>query len=305
MYSRCQTLLSPSFPNSVWERKLLTLTVTLHILLLAAVPCFTQESPDSLQSSYDSLRTPEDTLTADSDSLPTEAEDSLRAYISGIIEEVNRKSAAVDGIHSEGEITVKTREIDNSGSIEIKAKKKDDLWFLIEGPMGIDIAEGHFGRKNFLFYDARNEKAISGSTNISNIGALTKIRCTFDDLLNAFTGTVRILKSKSDSLNISEEGEQYVIWAKRGNIIRKYWVDKDLYVVRKYAYYGKSGSTLISLEFSNFTSYGDAFYAKRIEVRRPKQGEYFKLELEQVSLGLTNLSFWVNIPSGTRRINWK
>lgn len=259
----------------------------------------------SFAQQTDSLQTPEDTLTTEADSLTTEPEDSLRTYISDIIEEVNKKSAMVDGIHSEGEITVKTRNIDNSGSIEIKAKKKDDLWFLIEGPMGIDIAEGHFGRDKFLFLDARNDKAISGSTNIANIGALTKIRCTFDDLMNAFTGTVRILKSKKDSLNISEEGEQYVIWAKRGNIVRKYWIDKSLYVVRKYVYYGKSGSTLISLEFSNFTSYGDAFYAKRIEVRRPKQGEYFKVELEQVTLGLSNLSFWVNIPSGTRRINWK
>ncbi len=123
--------------------------------------------------------------------------------------------------------------------------------------------------------------------------------------MNAFSGSVRIVKSKSDSLNISEEGEQYVIWAKRGTIVRQYWVDKNDYFVRKYAYYDKKGATLFQVEFSNFSQYLNSWYAKRIEVRRPKQGEYFKLELDKVSLGMSNLSFFVNIPSGTKRINWK
>src|SRR5206468_7134619 len=146
-------------------------------------------------------------------------------------------------------------------------------------------------RKKFTFYDPRNDKAIEGSTNISNIGALTKIRVTFDDLMNAFTGTVRIVKSKSDSLNLFEEGNQYVVWAKRGTITRKYWVDKTNYYVTKYAYYDKSGVTLDQIEYSNFIPHLDGFYAKTIEVRRPKQAEYFKLELEQVSLNVSNLSF--------------
>src|SRR5438552_3832227 len=145
----------------------------------------------------------EDSVRYAVDSVITET-DPLRSQITEIISEVNRRSEMIDNIHSEGEITIKTATIDNSGSIEIKAKKKDDLWFKIEGPLGIDIAEGHFGRKKFTFYDPRNDKAIEGSTNISNIGALTKIRVTFDDLMNAFTGTVRIVKSKSDSLNLFE-----------------------------------------------------------------------------------------------------
>jgi hypothetical protein len=247
----------------------------------------------------------EDSVRYAVDSVANDESNPQRSYISGIIKEVNNRSELIDNIHSEGELTVKTATIDNSGSIEIKAKKKDDVWFKIEGPLGIDIAEGHFGRKRFTFLDSRNDKAVEGSTNITNIGALTKIRCSFDDLMNAFTGTVRIVKSKSDSLSISEEGSQYVIWAKRGTIVRRYWVDKNTYSVTKYAYFDKNGITLFQVEFSNFSTYSDASYAKRIEVRRPKQGEYFKLELESVSLNVSNLSFYVSIPSGTRRINWK
>lgn len=246
----------------------------------------------------------DDSVLYAKDSLITET-DNLRIRISEIINEVNRRSAMIDNMHSEGELTVKTKTIDNSGSIEIKVKKKDDVWFKIEGPLGIDVAEGHFGRKKFIFLDSRNDKAIEGSTNITNIGALTKIRCTFDDLMNAFSGTVRILKSKNDSMNIFEEGVQQVIWLKRGTIVRKYWVDKNDFFVRKYAYFNKKGETLLQIEFSNFSSYSGAWYANKVEVRRPKQGEYFRLDLERVNLNVDNLNFYVSIPEGTRRVVWK
>lgn len=243
------------------------------------------------------------TLNITEDSTKTEV-DSLRAFISGIIKEVNRRSADIDKIISSGEITVKTAQIDNSGDIEIHIKKKDDVWFKIEGPFGKDVAISHFDRKRFLFYDALNDEAITGTTNIINIGTLTRIRCTFDDLMNAFSGTVRIPKSKTDIMSIEEQGSQYEITMKRGTITRKYWVDKDNYSVYKYAYFDKKMQTLIQFEFSNFVSHGEGYYAKTVEVRRPKKNEYFKLKMESVSLNQSYLDFKVDVPSDAKRKNW-
>jgi hypothetical protein len=239
------------------------------------------------------------------DSLKTEEVDPVKAQIVSIIKEVNSKSESVDNIISTGDIKVKTPKIDESASIEIHAKKRDDIWFLIEGPMGIDVAQAHFGRKKFVFLDDLNDELITGSTTIINIGTLTKIRCTFDDLMNAFTGTVRIPKGKKDSLWLEDETSQYVVALKRGTITRKYWVDKLNYSVSKYAYYNKKGQTLIQFEFSNFTTYGDASYAKRIEVRRPLKGEYFRLSLENVSPNQSYINFTVDYPSDVKRKNWK
>ncbi|MGH2574443.1 MAG: DUF4292 domain-containing protein [Ignavibacteria bacterium] len=169
----------------------------------------------------------------------------------------------------------------------------------------MDAAIAHFNRKNFIFFDDLNDEVITGSSTILNIGSLTRIRCTFDDLLNAFTGTVRIPKGKNDILSISEEGSQYEVSLKRGTITRKYWIDKTNYSVTQYAYYNKSMQTLIQFEFSNFTTYGEGAYAKRIEVRRPKKNEYFKLTLEEVSLNQGNLDLHVEYPSDVRRKMWK
>lgn len=245
------------------------------------------------------------TISSHEDSLETEKEDPLKAEIIKIIKEVNKRSAEIDNIISTGEIKVKTPKVDETGSIEIHVKKKDDVWFKIEGPLGIDVACGHFNRERFIFFDDLNDLATTGSTNILNIGQLTRIRCTFDDLLNCFSGTVRIPRGKKDELSITEEVNQILISLKRGTITRKYWIDKENYYVNKYLYINKKGETLISFEFSNFSSYNGNYYARKIEIRRPKQKEYFRITMENVNLNQSYIDLRVEIPSDAKRRNWK
>ena len=267
--------------------------INLHFILVLLIiflfKVYGQESTDSTKSS-------------NTDSTSLSGDDT--SFAAKIIKEVNDRSAFIDNIVSEGEVTIKTKDIDNSASIDSKVKKKDDLWFHIPGPLGINIAETHFGRKTFTFYNIRADEVITGSSSIHNIGTLAKVRCTFDDMMNVFSGTVHIPKAKSDVCSYTEEGSQYVVQLIRGTITRRYWVDKNNYSVYKYAYYGKTGSTLIQFEFSSFTTVGEAYYAKKIEVRRPKQGEYFKLEFETVNLNQSNIDFRVDYPSDVTIKNW-
>lgn len=254
----------------------------------------------------DTTLTTEETTPVTEDSTQTEETDPVKLEISRIIKEVNKRSAEIDNIISDGEIKIKTAKVDETGSIEIHVRKKDDLWFKIEGPLGIDAATGHFNRDRFTFFDDLNDVVTMGSTSILNIGTLTKIRCTFDDMLNSFSGTVRIPKGKKDELDMTDEGSQYMVSLKRGTITRKYWIDKENYFVYKYLYMNNKGSTLISFEFSNFSYFGTGTYAKKVEIRRPKQGEYFKITMESVNLNQGYLDFKVDYPYGDVKIrNWK
>jgi len=244
-------------------------------------------------------------VTTTEDTSQVKETNPLRIQISAIIKEVNSRASFVDNIISSGDVKVKTAKVDQSGSIEIHLKKKDDVWFDLTGTLGVRGAMAHFNRKNFVFFNSLADEVVMGSSTIMNIGTLTKIRCTFDDLINAFSGTVRIAKAKTDELSMEEQGGQYVISLKRGTITRKYWVDKNNYSVYKYAYFGKSGATLIQFEFSNFASLGESYYAKKIEIRRPKQGEYFSITLDNVSLNQSNISFTVDYPSDVIIKRWK
>ena len=278
------------------EKLFYTLAV---LLLIIAVESRAQENQDS-------TLTPEENTIITEDSTQNVETDPVKLEVSRIVKEVNSRSSEINNIISSGEIKIKTPKIDETGDIEIHVKKKDDLWFKIEGPLGIDAAVAHFNRDRFTFFDDLNDVVTTGSTTILNIGTLTKIRCTFDDMLNSFSGTVRISKGKKDELAMTEEGNQYVLSLKRGTITRKYWVDKDNYFVYKYAYYSKTGQTLISFEFSNFSYSGTSTYARKVEIRRPKQNEYFRLTMENVNLNQGYLDFKVDYPYGDVKVRtWK
>ena len=274
---------------------------TLCLLLLAFLisVCLTKNS----YSQEDTTQVAEDTTAVDTTAIAEN--DPVKQEISRIVKEVNTRFMAINDIHSEGEIKIKTPKYDESASIEMNVKKKDDIWFKIEGPLGIDVAQAHFERKRFVFLNDLNDEAITGSSTIINIGTLTKIRCTFDDLLNAFSGSVRISKSKSDSVSMTEDASTYVISLKRGTITRKYWIDKTYFNVIKYAYLSKKMETLIQFEFSNFENTGTGSYAKKVEIRRPKQNEYFSVRLDQFGYNQPNLNFTISVPSDYKRKNWK
>jgi hypothetical protein len=268
------------------------------ILALSVKNTYSQDQQDTIMNAEDT------TFTVKEDTVLTET-DPVKAQISSIIKEVNSRASEIDNVYSEGEIKLKTPTMDETGDVTMKVKRKDDVWLKIEGPLGIDVATGHFNRDKFVFFDDINDVVTTGSTTILNIGTLTKIRCTFDDLLNCFSGAARIPKGKKDQLSMTEEGNQYVISLKRGTITRRYWVDKTSYTVNKYDYLSKTGKTLIAFEFSNFSTYGTVSYAKKVEIRRPSKGEYFKITMETVNLNQSYLDFHVDYPSDVRVRAWR
>jgi len=227
-----------------------------------------------------------------------------------IMKEVNRKCDLTDNILSEGEVKIKAPGMDESASIEIRARKKNDLWFKIEGPMGIDVAIAYWGRDKFTYLNSLNDYSISGPTNQANISAVVRMKVYYDDLMNAFTGTMRIVKFKNDVMQLSEIGNNNVIifttTSDKGIITnRRYYVDKNSYMVSKCEYTNLKNEIVSSISLSNIVNSGDGWYAKTVEASNPKKGEYVKLIIEKYITNQMNLSFYVSIPSDVKKKVWK
>lgn len=231
------------------------------------------------------------------------------AAVSDLIKEVNRRSSLTDNIVSTGDITVKAPRVDESGSISIKLKKKDDVWFKLEGPLGIDVAEGHFNRTNFVYYNALGGYSITGPTTLLNISAISRMAITFDEMINAFSGTARIIKYKGDSAAIDESGSQklliFVTHTPLGSkYTRKYKIDKSNYTVTNYSIYDAGGKMTLGIDFSNIYVSGESWYAKDVEVRNPLKGVYVKLKFETYYTNQTGLGFSVFVPSDAKKKVW-
>ena len=276
-----------------------TVSIIFLALILTSNFSFSQEL-DSLQNkNYDSLS------INNLDSLQH------KVYIvqgdSDIIAQVNSKTLLVDLIHSEGEIAVKTPSIDESGSIEIKIKRMDDVWYKISGSFAFiskDAFWGHFHRKNFIFVNNLNETVIEGRSSDTNIGYITRIRCSFDDIQNVMSGTCFITVDEQDAVSSEDDPTFHLITVKSENNSKKYWIRKDDYTVSKYIQYDNKNDVYLTVDFSDFYKTSSSAYAKKIVIQRPTKREKMSLFLTEVLLNQNNLNIRVDIPSDFRKIKW-
>ena len=262
----------------------------------------------------DTIENPEyiqDSIIYDTTSQTTDSINLENSEVLSLIKKINEQSALVDMIQAEGDIYVyspKAEDKEANGQVEVRCKKPDEVWFRIwgsVGPISKDAFFGHFTRTKFLYYNNLNDYSIEGPTTDENMGAIIKVKCTFDDALNALTGTVRIpYDLKSDTISMKTEGNSTVIYLSNSRYARKYWVNPNDNYVTKYEYLVKANKTKISLDYSGYTPAGGGKYAKYVSMVSNK-GEKLKITFKTYSPSRSYLNFSVDVPYDIVHKVWK
>lgn len=241
-----------------------------------------------------------------SDSVTSPIVDPVSEFVFATMKTVNEYWLEMNDIKATGTIKINTRAIDETADIESVIRKKDDLYFKIDGPLGIDVGAGHFNRKKFVFCDYINEKCYTGTTNNLNISSLTKISVSFDELMNIIAGGARIRKYTSDSVWYTEEGDDIVLqFMSAKNTYRKFYVDKTTMLVKKFIYMNAKRQVVLNVEYANFVYYGNGAFAKTIYASRPFKGESFIIQYETFMNNNPYISFNVSVPGDFRRVTLK
>lgn len=231
--------------------------------------------------------------------------DSLGTLIATTIKNVNERAKPIDNIHSEAEVYIKTKTLDQNGFIEIKLKRNDDFWFRIWGKFAFiskDAFIAHFNRKNFIYLNNLEDKLIEGPTTDKNIGHIVRVECSFDDMMGALSGAPTISYSKKDTISWSEDNTYYILTLKNVKI-KRYWIKKTDNAIDKYAYLSRKTLTAhVLFEFNNYTISSGGYYAKQIKIT--KGTTKLTYNFKSVSLNNSNLNFKVDYGSGVKRIKW-
>ncbi|MCU0372159.1 MAG: DUF4292 domain-containing protein [Ignavibacteria bacterium] len=289
--------------------KIFSVLFLLCFLLYCSV--FSQEedssfsSPDTISANYDTLRTTDSLIVKDSLNIAF-LNNPVRIRIAELIKTVNETSAYIDLLHSENVVKIKTPSLEATGEIEIKMKRNDDIWFRISGGFAFvskDAFIAHFNRDKFIYFDNLENKVIEGPTNEVNIGIIARMKCSFDDLMNVMSGACTIIYSDKDTLSMTEDQSNIIITVK-GRKILKYWIDKELNCVNKYAYINNNFKEYLRIIYSNFSKVGNGYYAKRVEITRPFKNEYLKVANEKFTLNNPALQFKVDFPFDAKRVVW-
>lgn len=225
-----------------------------------------------------------------------------------IKQKVNERFSKINSLEASGTIAFDSPDMSNSGYIEIRLRKPDSVLVKIEGPFGIDIANALITRTDFIYYNVQENKVILGPTSDINIGAILRIKVTFDELINSFSGSFYFEDDEQDSIDAASENNFYVLQVNKEYVKKKYFIEPYSYVINTYSVYDRKDKMLLEVDYSKFedekTDSGNVNFPNQIIINRPDSKQTVWLTYESKELNKKNLSFKIKYPKSAKIIRW-
>lgn len=222
---------------------------------------------------------------------------------------INQNSSLIETLEASGNISFDSPEQSGSGWLELRIKKPDTVFVKIEGPFGISIVNALIARDKFIYYNAQENKAITGpSTNI-NIGAILRIKITFDELINGFTGGFSFENNTEDSAGAESENRMYVIQSISDLGYQKFFVDPSFFTIQKYNFLDRNNSPVVEVLYSNYEEEPAAGkivnFPTTIRIKNPSKNQSVYVDYVNKQINKKDLSFRMKIPGSAKVIKWE
>ncbi|MDQ3021744.1 MAG: DUF4292 domain-containing protein [Bacteroidota bacterium] len=217
---------------------------------------------------------------------------------------VNENSKKLQSLDADGEISIDSPELSNTGSITVSINKPDSVFTKLEGPFGIDVANLLVTRNNFIYYKPMDNKVIRGPSTGNYLSIILKIKIEFDDLVNAFSGKFTFNNESYENVNVLMEDGNYLVTIKADNEVKKYWIDPENYYVLKIGTYDNIGNIKIEIIYEKFFQTDDIYFPQKISITRPKEKQYIWLTYFSHKFNSNKLTYKLKIPKSAKQINW-
>lgn len=228
--------------------------------------------------------------------------------VKDIKDRVNRNSMLIETMEASGNIAFDSPEQSGQGWIEVKIKKPDSVFVRIEGPFGISIAQALITRYDFIYYNVQENKAILGPTTDINIGAVLRIKVSFDELLSGFSGGFIFENNSIDSVTADSEKGFYTIKTNSTPGIQKYYIDPSIYTVNKYNSFDGNNKTVVEVDYSNYfeenASGNTVYFPSSIKIRNPEKKQSVYVDYVNKSFNKQDLKFTIKIPKSAKVTKW-
>jgi hypothetical protein len=221
---------------------------------------------------------------------------------------LNKNSGVIETLEASGNIAFDSPDNSGQGWLELRIKKPDTVYVKIEGPFGISIANALITRNDFTYYNVQENKVITGPSSDINIGAVLRIKVSFDELINGFTASFSFNDSDNDS-NIAEcENDNYLIRNKRNESTEKYYIEPASYRISKYKLVNSSDKALVEVDYSAYqeesVSASKINFPYNIKIKNPDKSQTVFVEYTNKEINKQGLTFKMKIPKSAKVVKW-
>ena len=220
------------------------------------------------------------------------------------LEANRRKIKSFDG---NGTIIVNTPEMDNSATFRVVLQKPDSIYLTIMGPFGIELAQALVTKDKFVFYDALQNTAYTGSATSDALQSIFRINLSFDDLLDAFVGSVNLTQNLYRAPdNYFVEGDKYVLTyldsARQSKTVYK--VDVRQLGITDYQLFNFDGNEKLDGKYSKFELLENVAVPYKIQIQNFIDDQKISIDYKKITVNKKNINIDFKLPDDATIIKW-
>lgn len=220
-----------------------------------------------------------------------------------LITMVRDHALLVQSLEGQGTVTFESPGFGGTAAFELSLRKPDSLLVLLEGPFGIDIGTLFLSKEHYLAYNSQENVVITGVPRGSTIRTVIPFDLSFDEVLNAFSGTFEIPFDPAHVKSYSVDDGMFLLVLSCGSRVCSYWIDHTLPRVSRYEVHDDQGTLLMQATMSSFSWDGDASVPKRIVIWFPGEDKQIAVQYSSLTVNPGELSFAYSVPSDARVLN--
>jgi outer membrane lipoprotein-sorting protein len=219
--------------------------------------------------------------------------------------EVNRRR--IKNFEGHGTISVKSGKYNNSASFRVVLQKPDSIYLTIMGPFGIELAQALVTNENFIFYDALSNTAYQGEANAEVLREIFKIDLSFEDLTDAFIGSVNLTnKLYHPPNNYVIDYDTYVLTYidSLTNVKTEYKVDVRELGITNYELSDNNGKAILEGKYSQFELIENVAVPYKIVVQNKRENQMVTIEYKDMDANKKNIYIDFKLPQDATVIKW-
>ncbi len=219
--------------------------------------------------------------------------------------EANRRK--IKTFEGSGIMNVESPQLSAKANFEVTLIKPDTIKLSIFGPFGIDLAHALVTKNDFKFYDVIRNDLYTGSVRMEILKNIFRVDLTFDDLLDAFSGSVNLtsnLRRTPDDFATNDDSYTLNYFDNSSNKNSVYEISLEEFAITNYRLMKDSSDVIFEGNYSDFRKFENVpvpFFSK-VEYKEKSQSVIIEYRNIQVNKEITDLSF--DYPNDVNVIRW-
>ena len=206
-----------------------------------------------------------------------------------------------------GVINVDSPNFSGSATFEVKMKKPDSIKISIYGPFGIELAHGLVTKNEFEFYDVMRNSLYRGDLSRKVLQEIFKIDLSFDDLVDAFSGSVNLtekLTTEPDRFYQNDDNFVLSYDNKQEETRSTYLINAEDLALLKYRLDDSRENKIMEGEYKDFELFDDVPIPYKAFINYFKNDQKLTLDYRKIKVNTELANFKIDLPKDVKIIQW-